>query len=320
MRPLTVLLLFTSACATPAPTAPAPPAAVPAQPISAAPDPVVECLPPRPVVASAAVAPAATGRTLTAKAEFRSAIEAFGKASAADTKSPHGAAGQITVLLARGQVAAARRALDVASEAGLAIHEVAPYLTAALKGWTPPAGSRDYEITAADQALAKKLQAGQYDEVLNVLRALKERTPFHMKLMGDVFYNQQKWARAVAAYRRALAAEPDNGPVAQYLADALLRLRRFDEAITLYTALVEANPGQIGFYRLIGDSARAKGDSEVALAAYLKAQKAGYVERDLRPVIEELKRDIAARSAKEEKADRSKKRRRTRKARTGLVP
>ena len=325
MRPLIVLLLLSFGCADPAPPAPlpAPPSAQPVQPPPVAAPPVAECLPPRPVVVSAAVAPAAAGRTLTAKAELRSAVEQFGKASAADPASPHGAAGQVAVLLARGQIKAARRALDVADKAGLAIHEVAPYLTAALKGWTPPVGSRDYEITADDNALAKKLQEGKYDEVLAALRALKERTPFHMKLMGDAFYNQQQWDRAVAAYRRALAAEPDNGPVAQYLADSLLRLRRFDEAITFYTALVEANPGKIGFYRLIGDAARAKGDAEVALAAYLKAQNAGYVERDLQPAIDELKREVAARGAKEEKASgrspRNRKRRSAPKGGAGVV-
>ncbi len=151
-----------------------------------------------------------------------------------------------------------------------------------------PAPAAEPSISGDDLALVADFRRGDYEAVRRAIEPQASPSTFRMKLLADAYYNLQDWTRAVRTYRLVLRDEPGNEPVTQYLADALVRLERYDDAIGFYRTLAEAHPTRPGFWRLIGDAAAAKGDAEVALAAYLKARDAGYDDPSLEGVLRTL--------------------------------
>ncbi|MFT5430424.1 MAG: tetratricopeptide (TPR) repeat protein, partial [Myxococcota bacterium] len=258
------------------------------------------------------------GRKLLTQGDRKAATAHFKRAVQEGSDEAHGRLGLALVAIVEGRTPDAQEQIVALRAKGIEPADTAPWLTALLdsrKHIPPPIPDADEpedeadvpppkpvrqkaELTDREKGLSALFQSGNYSEVIKQTETAENQTLFELKLVADGHYNLQNWTRAVPAYRRVLRDEPGNEPVTQYLADALYRLKRYDEAIAFYRVLAENNPERPGFWRLIGDTATAKGDDEVALAAYLRALQGGYDDQNVNTAVEDLK----ARLAPDEKA------------------
>lgn len=260
------------------------------------------------------------GRAKLAEGDKKAARAHFQRAMEVGPKEPHGRLGIALIELIEGNTPSAEDQLVALRAGGLDPAREAPWLVtlldarrhfpaaeAVMRGGSPdvtqPAAAPDTAPSAeqnhaapvdGDAPLIESFRRGDYEAVRRAVEPEPSPTLFRQKLLADAYYNLQDWTRAVRTYRLVLRAEPANEPVTQYLADALVRLGRYDDAIGFYRVLAENNPTRPGFWRLIGDAATAKGDTEVALASYLRAVSAGYDDANVNAAIVALKAKLAA--------------------------
>ena len=269
-------------------------------------------------VESEAARLARDGRDRLADGDKKAARAHFQRALDLAPKEPHGRLGLAVLELLEGNTPAALDQVVALRAAGIDPASDAPWLVAFLDAREhfpaaltvnagsagdvvePPKAAPDAvesvtaEPLATDAPLVEAFRRGDYEAVRRAIEPETSPSLFRQKLLADAYYNLQDWTRAVRAYRLVLRQDPGNEPVTQYLADALVRLKRYDEAIGFYRVLAENNSARPGFWRLIGDVAMAKGDEEVALASYLKAVAAGYDDPSVKAAIETLQTSRAA--------------------------
>jgi tetratricopeptide (TPR) repeat protein len=139
--------------------------------------------------------------------------------------------------------------------------------------------------------IAKNLEPDSEDVILNLARLFAESgdliraakviedvTPTDrsskMELALGAIYDQTKEAKkAIEAYRRAKALEPDSEQVMETLARALLNDEQYDEALKQYQELSAADPENSSALIRICEIQRRQGKYEDALATIHKAQK-----------------------------------------------
>jgi tetratricopeptide (TPR) repeat protein len=70
--------------------------------------------------------------------------------------------------------------------------------------------------------------------------------------MGRCAFDQEDYGRAVEYFRKSLAVEPDSAIYPLYLANALMRLAKFEEAVAVLREDVKARPNAMASYVLLG--------------------------------------------------------------------
>jgi hypothetical protein len=96
-----------------------------------------------------------------------------------------------------------------------------------------PSATRGFELPGAfDRRRIKELQA----QIHHLDKA------HHYSQLGDIYFQHGKLAKAEAAYRSALAREPDEVDTRAHLGQCLLRQKRPQEARSLLESVVTAHP------------------------------------------------------------------------------
>ena len=150
-----------------------------------------------------------------------------------------------------------------------------------VEGLTDPDPERTvatYE-RAGDLATAAAPGAGATDPnvdpaVLERLRALgylDTESPQGNRNMAAMLFEAKRYAEAEAAYRKLVAAEPDDGGLRASLAGALASLGRYDEAIADYGTALRLRPRLVSALVARADAYLAKGETGNALADFRSA-------------------------------------------------
>jgi tetratricopeptide (TPR) repeat protein len=244
------------------------------------------------------------GRVLLAAGDFDRAEKEFALGAAATPPEPGAVSGDVALALARGR-------FNIAKER-LAGHRAtlgrrAPWLVAVVDGIQldektvrkpsvnpakePSQSAATSAPTEEETALKELLGAGLFQDVVNRLKGNESLSPTSTRLLADAYWNLGQWKQAVPLYRIILRTESNNTTVTLHLADTLMRLQRFDESIVLYQILADSYPDKPGYWKLLGDAARAKGDKPVAIRAYTTALERGHEKTKLTSVVEQLVRE-----------------------------
>src|SRR5688572_3859752 len=109
--------------------------------------------------------------------------------------------------------------------------------------------------------------------------------------IGNVYYDQQKFDLAAAAYERFLAKHPDDASVRADLATAYLYQRQIDKALATYQQAIAARPNFLQAHFNLGLAYEAKGDREKALASLDKAHELA-TDDETRTRIERVKKQL----------------------------
>ncbi len=128
--------------------------------------------------------------------------------------------------------------------------------------WQTPSG-HGFELPgAADRRRIKQLRT----QIHNVDKAV-----FHAQL-GDIFFEQGKFAKAEECYRAALEREADDPDTQSHLGQSLLRQGKTTEALPLLRAVVEKDPRHEYGYTLMAyaEALTAAGQTAEARAAWEK--------------------------------------------------
>ena len=244
------------------------------------------------------------GRVLMAAGDFAGAEKEFAMGASATPSESGAVSGGVALALARGQFNVAKERL-AGHRASLG--RSAPWLVAVVDGIqqdektarpqtknpvkAQPSNPATSGRTAEENALKEQLDAGLFQDVVNRLKGNESLSPTSTRLLADAYWNLGQWQQAVPLYRAILRTESNNTAVTLHLADTLMRLKRFDESIVLYQILADSYPGKPGYWKLLGDAARAKGDKPLAIRAYTTALERGHEKAELTSVVEQLVRD-----------------------------
>ncbi|HEY2387545.1 MAG TPA: tetratricopeptide repeat protein [Candidatus Binatia bacterium] len=90
--------------------------------------------------------------------------------------------------------------------------------------------------------------------------------------LGNVYYDQQKYAEAAAQYERYLAKHPDDPSTRTDLATTYLYQRQFDRAVGAYQEVIKAHPDFLQAHFNLGLAYEAMGKREEAMASLAKAR------------------------------------------------
>lgn len=117
-------------------------------------------------------------------------------------------------------------------------------------------------------------EQGQMKEAIQVLDSVP---PDHRSsklefTLAGIYDQQGDVQKAIAAYRRSLALEPDYLDAERGLASDLLQTNQMDEAMKLYEDISTADPQDPVAYVRISEVQRRKGNYEAALATLKKAK------------------------------------------------
>jgi len=115
---------------------------------------------------------------------------------------------------------------------------------------------------------------GQVKEAIQTLLAMPEedRTAKSEIALGGIYEQQHEEANAIAAYRRAVALDPDNLDTERSLADALLANNQLADAQKVYQDIVTTDPQDAMAYIRISEIQRNQGKYDDALATLNKAK------------------------------------------------
>ena len=104
----------------------------------------------------------------------------------------------------------------------------------------------------------------------NWLRSHRSR-PRQQNRLGKVFLSQEQFAEAEAAFRRALAIEPEYVAAIAGLGSSEFALGRFEEALGQFDVAIEIDPSRSEAHLQRGRALEALGRQHEALAAYFRA-------------------------------------------------
>jgi tetratricopeptide (TPR) repeat protein len=111
--------------------------------------------------------------------------------------------------------------------------------------------------------------------------------------IGNVFYDQQKYAAAAEQYEKYLAKNGEDASVRTDLATAYLYQRQIDKAVEGYQKAIAAKPDFVQAHFNLGLAYEAKGDREKAMASLEKARSLA-TDDETRSRIERVKTQLAA--------------------------
>ena len=111
--------------------------------------------------------------------------------------------------------------------------------------------------------------------------------------IGNVYYDQQKYAAAAEQYERYLAKNGEDASVRTDLATAYLYQRQVDKAVDGYLQAIAAKPDFLQAHFNLGLAYEAKGDREKAMASLEKARSLA-TDDETRSRIDRVKTQLAA--------------------------
>ena len=244
-------------------------------------------------------------KVLLAEGSWEQAKIAFEAGALQTPPEPGSHVGPIALPAARGDMDQALAALDKARRAGhdSDIRRAAPWLVAVLDGTThgddeksPGDEQADLlkptaDVSDLDAALYRRFKAADYPGIVRDLANQKDRSLVATRLLADSYWNLGQWANAVPLYRLLLRSQPNDDAVTLQLADSLIRLKRFDEGILFFQILADSHPEKPGYWKMLGDAAREKGDRTLAVQAYTTAIERGHKDDTLPTLVKKLLRD-----------------------------
>jgi tetratricopeptide (TPR) repeat protein len=130
-----------------------------------------------------------------------------------------------------------------------------------------------------DQALEQLSQLlvdeGRSQDAIDLLEKAAGDTssPDAYDLLGDAYTQQKNYAKAEAAYRKAVDEDPDDPGHRHGLAQALLSQDKYAEALEQYTKLSQLEPGTAENYLRMAQLDRRLGKIDEAEASLLKAKQ-----------------------------------------------
>ena len=70
--------------------------------------------------------------------------------------------------------------------------------------------------------------------------------------------------------------------------ETLIRLKRFDEGVLFLQILADSHPEKPGYWKMLGDAGRQKGDRALAIQAYTTAIERGHKDEMLPAIVQKL--------------------------------
>ncbi|WP_404422138.1 tetratricopeptide repeat protein [Nibricoccus sp. IMCC34717] len=128
-------------------------------------------------------------------------------------------------------------------------------------------------LTALGQLMEVDLNERQYDSSISRLQGLLDKGRKEIEILvmlGRAFAAKGDIAAAEEAYRKAIAAQPDNRLPYFHLANLYIKTFKTTEAITNLAKVIEKNPRDTGAIMMIAMLHEEKKDFEAAKAAYEK--------------------------------------------------
>lgn len=126
--------------------------------------------------------------------------------------------------------------------------------------------------TFRHEMLAPLVWGGDQESAMQMLQALgDERDEEENILMADLLVFEENYAEAVALYKKALEAAPDNDSVRLKLAEVLSWQKEYEASIAQYKHLLEMHPDDADLHKKLGMTLVWAGDH---LAAIEELQKA----------------------------------------------
>lgn len=128
---------------------------------------------------------------------------------------------------------------------------------------------------ALEQLSQLLVDEGRSQDAIDLLEkaASDSSSPDVYDLLGDAYSQQKNYAKAEAAYQKAVDEDPDDPGHRHGLAQALLSQDKYAEALTQYTKLSELEPGTAENYLRIAQLDRRLGKFADAEASLLKAKQ-----------------------------------------------
>jgi tetratricopeptide (TPR) repeat protein len=118
-------------------------------------------------------------------------------------------------------------------------------------------------------------EVGDTKNAIEMLRMVTTKNPNPRTLSALAnFYEQTKdYTSAIDAWRQALQMDPENSRIKRALAEDMLRVDHFDEALKLYTEIGAADPRDTQVQLRLSEIYRQKGDFAKARTAFNKARE-----------------------------------------------
>ena len=128
---------------------------------------------------------------------------------------------------------------------------------------------------ALEQLSQLLVDEGRSQDAIDLLEkaASDSSSPDVYDLLGDAYSQQKNYAKAEAAYQKAVDEDPDDPGHRHGLAQALLSQDKYTEALAQYTKLAELEPGTAENYLRIAQLDRRLGKFAEAEASLLKAKQ-----------------------------------------------
>jgi len=244
-------------------------------------------------------------KVLISEGNFDEARIAFETAGLKTPPEPGSHLGAVALAAAQGDMDAAIEALAHARRAGHEsdIRRTAPWLVAVLDGKVRGGrtkhllasdgestgdGLKQDGISEAEAGLYRRFKAGEFSAILAAVEKKEQRSLVETRLLADSYWNMSAWTKAVPLYRQLLRSQPNDDAVTLQLADSLIRLKRFDEGILFLQILADSHPEKPGYWKMLGDAGRQKGDRALAIQAYTTAIERGHKDEMLPSIVQEL--------------------------------
>lgn len=87
----------------------------------------------------------------------------------------------------------------------------------------------------------------QHESMLAAIKAELEKDPTNVEkrvMLGNIYYDGQKYDQAIPWYQEALKLDPNNTDVLVDLGVCLRNLKRYDEALAMFDRALKVDPGK----------------------------------------------------------------------------